>query len=295
MNLPALAHGLEGAGHRARTTHLHNLVDTTAVCKLPYLGIPVWRRFVVDGLVGPQSSAAFELFIRRAGKDDSCAVRFGDLQPKEGDAAGSLDQHRFAGTQVALLHKGVPGRERGAGQGGRLLKGERVRDADHAVRGKDAIRGKDTIDRTAERRFANGLRDLAIGPFLKKQTGHAITGLPFSHTLANRRDLTCSIGTGDTRQRHLWVVLAEHNHQVAIIQRGRVKAYMHLSRSRCRNLPLKNCNFVESEGRELKILCSHKLLDALQIVGCPANPRVSLPAGRLTPKSLGGIHCHIVV
>ena len=74
----------------------------------------------------PRAFARASFIVGRTGEDDGGPVGLGDAQGEKGDAAGAEDEDGFSGVELALFNEGVPGGERGAGQGGGLLEAERV-------------------------------------------------------------------------------------------------------------------------------------------------------------------------
>ena len=65
------------------------------------------------------------------------------------------------GVTALADHQGMPGRDRGAGQGGRLLVRQVVGDGDQALLREDPRLGQHAVDRAAEGRGGASLGDLA--------------------------------------------------------------------------------------------------------------------------------------
>ena len=155
-------------------------------------------------------------------------MRLGDLQAKERNAAGTENQHSLAGVQPALFDQGVPGGQGSAGKRRGLLERECGGEARQAGFGEDAVSREDAVDGTAQRGFASGLRDLAGLPGLEEEAGDAIAGFEARDLVTDGNDLSGSVGAKNARQLHLRVVVAQRDGQVAIVQRGGVKANVHL-------------------------------------------------------------------
>ncbi len=258
MGVAGGADGLEGAGEGAGAADLDDVVDAAFAGELEDLGIPVGGGAVVDGVVRTEGAGAEELFVRRAGDDDARAVELGDLEGKERDAAGAEDEDRLAGGEVALLDEGVPGGESGAGERGGLLVGEVCGRGDEAVLGEEAGGSEDAVDGAAEGGFCGGGFDLAGGPVLKEEAGDAVAALEAGDFLADGRHDAGGVGAGDARELQVGVVVAEDDHEVAVVEAGGVEGDGDLVRAGGRRLGGGEVEAIEAEGAEGEG-CGHRI------------------------------------
>ena len=245
----------ERFGDGALAADFDDMVDAEVVGEVFRGLVPVGVGFVVDDVRGAEAAGAFELLVGRAGEDDGGAVHAGDLQGEEGDTAGALDEDGLAGVEVALLDERVPGGERGAGEGGGFLEAEMCGRVDEAGFGEDAFGGEDAVDGAAERGFAGERLDLAVEPVLKEERADAVAGLEESDGRADGDDLAGCVGAEDAGELHLGVVVAERNHEVAVVERGAAEADVDVGgaeRGEFGGFEREIRNVVQAEGVEAK-------------------------------------------
>ena len=164
--------------------------------------------------------------------------------------------------QPALFHQPIPCCQRSTGQRCGLFEREALGYGNEPGLRHDAIRCEHTIEGSAQSRFSRGLCNLTIVPVLKEQACHTIAHLELRYFLADRDNLTCGIGTQNARQLHLWVIGAERDGKIPVIQAGRMEANMHLVRTHGGKLGLFNMQMIEAEAVAKAKNGAHADLDA---------------------------------
>lgn len=120
-----------------------------------------------------------------------------DLQRKEADAAGALDQDRLAGLEGLEAVEGVPARDGGAGERGGLDVGEVVGGFDEAVLVERAVLAEGAVKHTAQAGLARGLGHGAELVALVEEGGDAASLLPAGDLGPDGDDLAGAVGGGD--------------------------------------------------------------------------------------------------
>ena len=83
---------------------------------------------------------------------------------------------------------------------------------------EDALGGEDAVDGAAECRLAGERLDLAVEPVLEEESADAVAGLEACDGSADGDDLTGGVRAEDAWELHLGVVLAEDDHEIAIVE-----------------------------------------------------------------------------
>ena len=147
----------------------------------------------------------------------------GELEGEEGDAAGAEEEDGLAGVEVSALDEGVPGGEGRAGKGGGFGVGEVGGGGDEAGFGEEVGGGEDAVDGAAERGFAGRGEDGAVEPFLEEEAGDVVAYFEAGDVGADSGDDAGGVGAWDAGERHLGVVGAVDDHEVAVVEAGGVK------------------------------------------------------------------------
>src|SRR5262249_4392953 len=121
-DLAAGADGAERAGKRRRATDLDNVVNATAVGESERSLLPVRPGLVVDAVIGTECLRTRELVIARRCNDHLNAHHARELQAKDRDTAGALQQHGLTSDQFCVLPHGVPSGDARTGEGRTLLQ-----------------------------------------------------------------------------------------------------------------------------------------------------------------------------
>ena len=124
--------------------------------------------------------------------------------------------------RVACLVQGVPRGDAGAREGGGLFVGEVFGETDDAFVMEEGVFGEHAIDVAAEGGFGFFCGERAIQPALHEDAADAVAYMDAGDAFANGDDLARAIGAWDARERHLRVVEALHDHEIAVVERDRV-------------------------------------------------------------------------
>src|SRR5581483_1863665 len=116
--------------------------------------------------------------------------------------------------------------------------------------GKDAFGGEDAVDGAAKGGFARERLDFAVEPILEEEAADAVAGLEEGDRRADGEDLAGGVGAEDAREVHLGVVLAEGNHEVAVVECGGVEAHVDVGGAQRREWRGFEREVVEAEGVE---------------------------------------------
>ena len=121
------------------------------------------------------------------------------LYGEHAHAAGALGQDRVAGLQRSALEavKRVPCRQRGAGQGARLLEIQRCGHDDESILVECSVLTKYAIDRPSKAGALDGRGHGAPEMRLVEKRHDLVSRLETCHLRANGLDSTGAIGGGD--------------------------------------------------------------------------------------------------
>ena len=180
-------------------------------------------------MIGAERLGAGELLVAAGGDDDPRASRLGELQREQRHAAGAEREHGVAGLDLALHDDGVPGRDAGAWQRGRLFEGQVLRNRQQAVLVERNQFRRHAVTRPTERRAACSRCRLAGQPLLRKDRGDTVAGLEAAHAGADRHHFTSAIRQRDQWQLLARVVLALHGHEITEVQRHGANAHQYLT------------------------------------------------------------------
>src|SRR6185437_8086036 len=148
--------------------------------------------------------------------------RVSQLQGEAGDASGALDEDGVARLDPARGDDGIPGRDAGAGQGGRLFEAEVVRNRHHAILVEEDLLCECAVNVAAEGSLELFRGGIAIEPVLKKDARDPIADRDSRYSLANSGDDSRAVRTGNAVGLELGVVGALDRHEVAIVERDGV-------------------------------------------------------------------------
>jgi len=87
-------------------------------------------------------------------------------------------------------------------------------------------------------------------PVLEEKGGDAVARLERGDGRADGEDLACGVGARDARHLEPGVVLAEDDHEVAVVERGGVEADVHVVRAEGWEGYVLEDEVVETEGVE---------------------------------------------
>jgi hypothetical protein len=177
-------------------------------------------------------------------------VGFGDLEGEEGDAAGAEDEDGLAGVEIAFVDEGVPGGEGSAGEGGGFFEREMRGGVDEAGFGEEVRGGEDAVDGSAEGGLARGGLDFAVEPVLEEEAADVVAGLEGSDVRADGGDDAGGVRAEDAGQRHGGVVVAEDDHEVAVVECGEVEVDEDLVGAEGGELGVGEGEVVDAEGGE---------------------------------------------
>ena len=76
--------------------------------KRSHANAPIRMMTVVDGMIGPKGANPLQLFVGGRCRDDGCSRRLGNLQRKDGNAAGAEHENPVTGLQCAIDDQGPP-------------------------------------------------------------------------------------------------------------------------------------------------------------------------------------------
>jgi hypothetical protein len=130
---------------RMARSELEYQVDAVSAGLVDSPAVPVGVVAVVEACVEAQADGALQLFLAAGDSEYARTFQPRELQRKDGDAAGSLDEDRASRHDVAGSQR-VPGRDGGAGQRGSLLKAEMAGHLDEAVLIQDHLFGEHAVD-----------------------------------------------------------------------------------------------------------------------------------------------------
>src|SRR5262245_35063942 len=133
-DLAADADCTERAGKRRGTADLDNVVNATAASESDRGLLPVGRGLIVDAVIGAECLRTRELVIARRRNDRLNAHHARELEAKDRDTAGALQQHRLTGDQLCVLPHRVPNGDARTGEGRALLKAQVRRSFYHPAR-----------------------------------------------------------------------------------------------------------------------------------------------------------------
>ena len=231
----------EGAG----AADFDYMVGPAAAGDLAHLLRPFGRRLVVDQMIGPERLGTLQLFVRRGGRDHRAARRLGELQREDRDAAGALHHHGIAGLEAAF-HEPPPRRETRARQRRDLLIGEEGRDLGHALLRQQHVLREAPVVRSAERGEQILHLRPAADPLLEEGGRDAVADLHAGDVGANFLDDAAAVRKRDMRQ--LVAPAVQHASEIAIVQRRRLHAQQHLSRTGPRNIAFYRIEVLNAEG-----------------------------------------------
>src|SRR5277367_2931163 len=117
------------------------------------------------------------------------------------------------------MHDSVPCCDSSAGKCRGFFPSQVFGNLDQSILIEHDVFGQYAIDVAAERAALFGGIRRPVDPVLHEDTGHALADLYSFHSLADRNNLASSIGTENAWQSEPGIVLAEHHHQISIIQR----------------------------------------------------------------------------
>ena len=85
-------HGSHGLGQGAGTSHLDDMIHAGTSGPLPHPLTPIRMMTIVDGMIGAEGAGSPQFVVGGRCRDDGGAHGFGNLQRKDGNAAGAEDE-----------------------------------------------------------------------------------------------------------------------------------------------------------------------------------------------------------
>ena len=117
-------HGSHGLGQGAGTSYLDDMINAGTSGPLPNPRTPIRMMTIVDGVIGAEAAGSLQFVVGGRRRYDGGSHGFGNLQCKDGNAAGAEDEHRVAGLQRTIDDEGPPSGHAGRGERGSF--GERI-------------------------------------------------------------------------------------------------------------------------------------------------------------------------
>lgn len=220
------AGGTEGLAEGASAADLDYAVHAFPARNLGHPLRPVRALPIVAAGCKTEAGGSSQLVVAGGGSDDLCSEQRCELQGEERDASGALNQDSLAGESgarwIARVVQGVPRGDAGAGERRGFFVGEVFREADDAFVMEENVLGEHAVDIAAECGFGFFCGGRTIEPALHEDAADTVAHLNASDAFADGDDLARAIGARDTRQRHLWVVDALHDHEIAVVERDRM-------------------------------------------------------------------------
>ena len=184
------------------------------------------------------------------------AVHAGELHAEAGHASRAENQHDFSRLQVPALDQGMPRRQRGARQGGRLLQAEVLGHGNHTLLGQQCKLGQHALEHAAQRVLRGIGRDAAAEPGLEERAGNTFTDAHTLNAASDCRDLTRAIRQRDQRELRV-AVDAPNDTQVAGVEGASPDPHQHLAGARFRVHAIGGGDQAVEPHRLLQLVGSH--------------------------------------
>jgi hypothetical protein len=115
-NLPRKPGRLDRLLDRAGATDLDHQIDASTTSQIAHRQVPIWRRAVIDYIVGPQSLEPLCLLLARRSRNDTRTKKFSELKCAERNASRSQGEHCITGLKWSTACEGTPGGDADEGQ-----------------------------------------------------------------------------------------------------------------------------------------------------------------------------------